>query len=144
MEYQIKQSAQMGDYGNDVTLKEVLPNLPWPKIKTYHPCQTPLLAQSPLLRSQPARSVPASNRDGQQARIRILHRSCLVRTVGRRHVVVRKRVTESVQIGGVHDARVVVRDRVLIVLARRSGRLDGVDQQGGTVKGGAEAGDQGV
>lgn len=43
-----------------------------------------------------------------------------------------------------HDARVVVRGRVLIVLARRSCGLDGVDEQSGAVESGAEAGDEGA
>lgn len=41
-----------------------------------------------------------------------------------------------------HDARVVIRNRILVVLARRSGRLDGVDEKGGAVESGAQAGDQ--
>ena len=43
-----------------------------------------------------------------------------------------------------YDSRVVIRDRILIILARRSGRLDGIDEKGGTVESGAEAGDQGA
>ena len=43
-----------------------------------------------------------------------------------------------------HDPCVVVRDGILIVLARVRGRLDGVDEQSGAVEGGAEAGDEGA
>lgn len=43
-----------------------------------------------------------------------------------------------------HDARVVVRDGVLVVLGRGGGGLDGVDEEGGAVEGGAEAGDEGA
>ena len=43
-----------------------------------------------------------------------------------------------------HDPRIVVRNRVLVVLARRRGRHDGVDEQSGAVEGGAEAGDEGA
>lgn len=43
-----------------------------------------------------------------------------------------------------HNPRIVVRDRILVVLAGRRSRLDGVDQQSGAIEGGAEAGDQGA
>lgn len=39
-----------------------------------------------------------------------------------------------------HDARVVVRDRIAVVEARGGGGLDGVDEEGGAVEGGGEAG----
>ena len=97
-----------------------------------------------LLRRQPARRVPPTNGHSQQLRARILHRSGLIRTTRRRDIVVRKRIAETVQVGRVHDARVVVRDRVLVVLARSGAGLDGVDEQGGAVERGAEAGDEGA
>lgn len=43
-----------------------------------------------------------------------------------------------------HDARVMIRNRILIVLARRTARHDGLRQQRGAVEGGAEAGDEGA
>lgn len=43
-----------------------------------------------------------------------------------------------------HDASVVVRDRILVILARRRGGLHGVNEKGGAVEGGAEAGDEGA
>ena len=38
----------------------------------------------------------------------------------------------------------MIRDRILIVLARRTARHDGFDQQRGAVESGAEAGDEGA
>ena len=43
-----------------------------------------------------------------------------------------------------HDPRVVIRDDVPIILARRRGGHDRVDEEGGAVERGAEAGDEGA
>lgn len=95
-----------------------------------------------LLRRQPATRVPTTNSHRQQLRTRILHRTGLVHTISRGDIIVRERISDAVQISSMHDSRVVVRDGVLIVLAGRGGGLDGVDEEGGAVEGGAEAGDE--
>ena len=97
-----------------------------------------------LLLNQPTRSVPTTNRHGQQQRIRILHRTGLVLAIRRGDIIVREGIADAVQVGLVHDARVMIRGRVLIVLARRGIGQDGVDEQGGAVERSGEAGDEGA
>ena len=96
------------------------------------------------MRSQPGRRVPTPHSHRQQQRIRILRHPRLIRPVGRRHIIVRKRITNPVQVRRVHDPSIVVRDRILVVLARGPARDDGFDQQRGAVESGAEAGDEGA
>ena len=43
-----------------------------------------------------------------------------------------------------HDPRIMIRDRILIILARLCGRGDGVNQESGAIERGAEAGDEGA
>ena len=43
-----------------------------------------------------------------------------------------------------HDPRVMIRDGILIILARRRSGRDGVNEEGGAIERGAEAGDEGA
>ena len=104
----------------------------------------PLLASPLLLRSQPTRRVPTPHSHSQQLRTRILHRTGLINPIRRRDIIVRKRIAQAIQIRRMHDPRVVIRDGVLIILAGRGGGRDGVDEEGGAIERGAEAGDEGA
>ena len=90
-------------------------------------------------------SIGASHSDSPQLRRAIGNRTTLVRASARHNIIVRERVSLVVKVAGVHDARVMVRRRVGVVLRHGlSVRLAGVEEQRGAVERGADAGRDGV
>lgn len=107
-----------------------------------HPLRTAPVADrrpSAAHRARRRRARPP-NRDGQGAGVGVKQTAALVGAARRRDIVVGERVALAVEVGGVEEARVVVRDCVRIVVGNDLALgLVRVNQEGGPIEGRRQA-----